>query len=398
MADAVRSEPGATTRPYGLSPTVADAVLGAVVAGALLVTAFAGVAPATPPPSGPQAVGAVAVAAVVAAAIRLRRRHPVAVLLVLDATLLTWFAAGLPGLLIALGPLIGCYTLAVRRGWRWALAGAVCTAPVLIVGVRVVLGDADTAGVVPMAVLLVATASSAGAAVGYYRAMLGLTRAQLARETRTRDEVARRLVAEERLRIARELHDVVGHALATVSVQAGVGLHVLEQRPDQAREALAAIKALCDDGLTDVKAAIGILRADTTPDATGDPGSGLDRLPDLVAAAENAGLTVEPVLTGLPRQIPAPVDRAAYRIVQEALTNVLRHSTARRVRVELCHDPARLLVTVRDDGARTTVTGRGHGIDGMRERAHALSGSLAAAPHPDGGFEVRAELPLPDAG
>jgi signal transduction histidine kinase len=338
-----------------------------------------------------------------AAAVALRRRHPMAILALLDATVLAWFAAGLPGLLIAAGPLIGCYTLAAHRGWRWGLAGALVTALVLIVGVRVVLGDTETAAVVPLAVLLVATAGSAGAAVGYYRALLTLTRGQLARETRTRDEVARRLVAEERLRIARELHDVVGHAMATISVQAGVGLHVAEQRPGQAREALAAIKTICDDGLIDVKTALGILRADATPDTARELG-GLDRLGDLIGTAEDAGLHVELGITGDPHPLPAPVDLAAYRIVQEALTNVLRHSTARSVRVGLSHEPASLRITVRDDGRTRSADdthphgSRGHGIDGMRERARGLSGRLTAAPNPDGGFEVRAELPLPDPG
>jgi signal transduction histidine kinase len=311
---------------------------------------------------------------------------------VLDAAVLAWFWAGLPGLLVAVGPLIGTYALAAHRGWRWGAAGAVTTALVLIVGVRVVLGDTTTVGVVPMAVLLAATAGSAGAAVGYYRALLALARAQLDRETRTREEVGRRLVAEERLRIAREVHDIVGHAMATISVQAGVALHVAEHRPHQAREALAAIRTICDEGLVDVKTALGVLRS------PGDPGVGLDRLPELVGTAADAGLHVELTATGGARPLPEPVDRAAYRIVQEALTNVLRHSTARSVRLRLDHEPAALRISVRDDGPPRGADGDGHGIAGMRERARALSGRLTAAPHPDGGFEVRAELPLRDTG
>ena len=172
--------------------------------------------------------------------------------------------------------------------WRWGLAGAVLTALIQIIAIRVVLGDTETAGVVPVAVLLAATAGSAGAAVGYYRAVLAATRAQLARETQTREERARRLVAEERLRIARELHDVFGHAMATISVQAGVGLHVIEQRPGQAREALAAIKKICDDGLADVKTILGILRADT-------PSGGASR------ARPGAGSTGSPTCSTPPR-------------------------------------------------------------------------------------------------
>ncbi len=245
---------------------------------------------------------------------------------------------------------------------------------------------------------LAATAGSAGAAVGYYRAVLAATRAQLARETQTREERARRIAVEERLRIARELHDVFGHTMATISVQAGVGLHVIEQRPEQAREALAAIKTICDDGLTDVKTILGILRADTAAEEQPRaPRDGLDRLTELVDTAEAAGLRVELSVDGDPRPLPAPVDLAAYRIIQEALTNVLRHAEARTVRLALTHEPSRLLIRIRDDGpATSTDTPGGHGIDGMRERARALSGQLTAAPHPDGGFEVCAELPIPN--
>jgi signal transduction histidine kinase len=253
-----------------------------------------------------------------------------------------------------------------------------------ILAIRVVLGDTQTVGVVPTTVLLAATAGSAGAAVGYYRAVLAATRGQLARETQTREERARRHAAEERLRIARELHDVLGHAMATISVQAGVGLHVLEQRPGQAREALAAIKKICDEGLTDVKTILGILRADAPAgEEPRAPRGGLDRLTDLFDTAEAGGLRVELHVEGDPRPLPAPIDLAAYRIIQEALTNVLRHAGARTVRLTLQHAPSRLLVRIRDDGPIAGAdTTSGYGIEGMRERARALSGELTAAPAP----------------
>ncbi|MCE0762761.1 sensor histidine kinase [Pseudonocardia kujensis] len=377
------------------SPVVVDAGLGVCVAAALLVAAVVGVGPAVADARPPDA-GAAALALATAGAVAIRRRHPVAASAVLAAVPLLWFLGPYPGRLVALVPLIGCSTLAALRGWRWGLASAVVTALVQIVAIRVVLGDTETVGVVPDAVLLAATASSAGAAVGYHRAVLAVTRAEHARETQAREERARRLAAEERLRIARELHDVVGHTMATVSVQAGVGLHVAEQRPAQAREALAAIKTICDDGLTDVRTILGVLRADGPPGEPLAPRGGLDRLADLRDTAEATGLHVELQVDGEPRPLPAPVDLAAYRIVQEALTNVIRHAGARTVRLALTYEPSRLVVRIRDDGrAPAGSTDRGHGIAGMRERARALSGRLTAAPHPDGGFEVHAELPVP---
>ncbi|WP_345382245.1 sensor histidine kinase [Pseudonocardia yuanmonensis] len=382
-----------------LSAPAADAGLGICVAVTLLAATVAGVGPAVPD-ARPLDAGAVVLVVAIAAAIAVRRRHPVVALAVLDVVPVVWFLAPYPGRLVALAPLIGCYTLAALRGWRWGAAGAAGTALIQILAIRVVLGDVETVGVVPDAVLLTATASSAGAAVGYHRAVLAATRARHARETQAREERARRLAAEERLRIARELHDVVGHTLATASVQAGVGLHVVDRRPGQAREALAAIKTICDDGLTDVRTILGILRddgpAEEPPAEPRAPRGGLDRLTDLVDPAEAAGLQVELEVDGEPRPLPAPVDLAAYRIVQEALTNVIRHAGARTVRLALTYEPSRLLIRIRDDGLRSAAgTPCGHGIDGMRERARALSGRLTAAPHPDGGFEVCAELPVP---
>ncbi|WP_051580800.1 sensor histidine kinase [Pseudonocardia acaciae] len=383
------------------SPVVADAGLGTGVAVGLLAAAVAGVGPLSVANPRPLDAGALALAVALAASIAVRRRHPVSALVVLNAVPVVWFLGAYPGRLVTLAPLIGCYTLAARRGWRWGLAGVVLTSAGGIVAIRVVLADTEAVGVVPIAVLLAATAGSSGAAVGYYRAVLTATRAQLARETQTREERARRLAVEERLRIARELHDVLGHTMATISVQAGVGLHVIDRRPGQAREALAAIKTICDEGLTDVRSILGILRADAPAEQPRAPRGGLDRLAELLDTAEAAGLRVQRRVEGQPRPLPAPVDLAAYRIIQEALTNALRHAEARTVRLTLTHEPSRLLINVRDDGATADSTDTaaepcGHGIDGMRERAHALSGRLTAAPHPDGGFEVRAELPLPN--
>jgi signal transduction histidine kinase len=199
-----------------------NAGVGVGVAVLVLAAGAAGVGP--PWISGPRPLDAVAVGliGVVAGALALRRRYPLAVLVVLNAVVLAWAAAHYPGPVILLAPLIACYTLAALRGWRWGLAGAVVTALSALVAIRVAFGGVEPAGRSGIAVWMAATAGAAGTAVGYYRALLAATRAQLAREAQTREEQARRRAVEERLRIARELHDVFGHTMATISVQAGV--------------------------------------------------------------------------------------------------------------------------------------------------------------------------------
>jgi signal transduction histidine kinase len=251
-------------------------------------------------------------------------------------------------------------------------------------------------------VWMAATAGAAGTAVGYYRALLVATRAQLAREARTREEQARRRAVEERLRIARELHDVFGHTMATISVQAGVGIHLLQRRPAQAVEALRTIKQISDQGLTDVKAILGVLRADSDPGQPRTPRGGLDQLEVLLDPVRAAGVQPQLTVRGSARPLPAAVDLAAYRIIQEALTNVLRHAGARTVQLDLCYEPERVVIRILDDGSGASpgqlgTNGQdGHGISGMRERALALSGQFTAGPHPDGGFQVRCALPAPD--
>jgi signal transduction histidine kinase len=332
----------------------------------------------------------------------LRRRYPLWVLVVLNAVALAWSAAQYPGRLIMLAPLIACYTLAAARGWRWGLAGAVGTALTALVAIRVAFGAAEPAGISGNAVLTAATAGAAGTAVGYYRALLAVTRAQLAREAQTREEQARRRAVEERLRIARELHDVFGHTMATISVQAGVGIHLLQTRPGQAVEALTTIKQISDQGLTDVKTILGVLRADSDSDQPRTPRGGLDQLQALLDPVRTAGMQPQLTIHGSARPLPAAVDLAAYRIIQEALTNVLRHARARTVQLDLRYEPSQVVIQIRDDGTAAnpgqagTNGQNGHGISGMRERALALSGQFTAGPHPDGGFQVRCALPTPD--
>ena len=180
------------------------------------------------------------------------------------------------------------------------------TALSALVAVRVAFGAAEPAGISGIAVWMAATAGAAGTAVGYYRVLLVATRAQLAREAQTREEQARRRAVEERLRIARELHDVFGHTMATISVQAGVGIHLLQQRPAQAVEALTTIKQISDQGLTDVKAILGVLRADSDPDQPRTPRGGLDQLDALLDPVRTAGVQTQLPSTAAPGRCPQP--------------------------------------------------------------------------------------------
>jgi signal transduction histidine kinase len=234
-----------------------------------------------------------------------------------------------------------------------------------------------------------------GEAVRNRRAYVAELRDRAKRAERTREEEARRRVDEERMRIARELHDVVSHSIGVISVQAGVAAHLLERRPDKAGEALATIRQASDEALDELHAMLGVLRQ---PDGRAPlaPAPGLAQLDALVAMAEGAGLRVEVDARGAPH-LPPAVDLACYRIVQESLTNVVRHAGASSVTVTVAADGDTLVVEVTDDGPGAPGAGNGNGtrqgIVGMRERARALGGTLEAGPRPEGGFRVSARLP-----
>lgn len=222
-------------------------------------------------------------------------------------------------------------------------------------------------------------------------------REQWEQTRRERERAAKRRADEERLRIARELHDVLAHSISVINVQAGVGLALLDSDPEQARTALTTIKAASKEALGEVRQVLDTLRA--PGDAPRAPAPGLDRLPELVEQAARAGLTVDVTTDGTRSALPPGADLAAFRIVQEALTNVVRHSGSRRARVRLHYAEGQLTLTVDDDGpaSRTEAGGSGNGLAGMRERAAALGGTIEAGPRSDGGFRVVAALPLTPA-
>lgn len=219
----------------------------------------------------------------------------------------------------------------------------------------------------------------------------------LEREREDRDLAA---VAAERLRIARELHDVVAHSMSVIAVQAGVGRHVIETDVTAARDALGVIESTSREALVEMRRLLGVLRQENEGAAM-RPMPGLADIPTLVAETRRAGLGVTLDSTGAVREVPAGVDLAAYRVVQEALTNVLRHGgPVAHVRVACSHDRVELEVTdegrprsTRIEPSRNAESGTGHGLLGMRERVALYGGSFEAAPRPGGGFRVHASLP-----
>jgi signal transduction histidine kinase len=215
---------------------------------------------------------------------------------------------------------------------------------------------------------------------------------------RTHREEAERRASEERLRIARELHDVLAHNISLINVQSGVALHLLDERPEQAKAALAAINDASGEALREMRSVLGVLRRvdEELPRA---PTPGLAQLPELVSRSAGTGVAVELEIEGEQRALPASVDLAGFRIVQESLTNVARHAGAAGATVRLSYGEDELTVVVEDDGrgALPDVHGTdGNGIAGMRERAAALGGDLQAGPRLGGGFSVRARLPVGD--
>jgi signal transduction histidine kinase len=222
-------------------------------------------------------------------------------------------------------------------------------------------------------------------------------RAAVTRASRQLDQ--RREQSEERLRIARDLHDVIGHNISLINVQASMGLDLMDSQPERARAALTAIKSASKEALQELRTMLTPLRGDDDDDvAPRSPAPGLARLPELIELTRAAGLGVEVEITGTAPPLPAAVHLAAYRIIQESLTNVARHAGRARVTVRVSYDDADVHVEIDDDGTASAegpaAIGTGSGITGMRERATALGGDLSAGFRRGGGFRVSARLPV----
>jgi signal transduction histidine kinase len=322
-----------------------------------------------------------------------RLRRPVPVVFGTAAVTAVYLGAGYPYGPVFLTVAVACFSAVVagHRRAAWTAVGMLWAAHLLVAHwlYRWLPPSGDSSASWGQEAVIAAWV----AAIVALAELARVRREQWARERAERAEAARRRADEERLRIARELHDVLAHSISVINVQAGVGLALLDSDPEQARAALTTIKSASKEALGEVRQVLGTLRA--PGDAPRAPAPGLDRLPELVEQAASAGLTVR--VEGDAPRLPPGMDLAAFRIVQEALTNVVRHSGSRHARVRLDHgDGTALRLCIDDDGPATGAQagGSGNGLAGMRERAAALGGTIEAGPRPDGGFRVLAVLPL----
>jgi signal transduction histidine kinase len=306
-------------------------------------------------------------------------------------------ALGLSPIILGLAILVAVYSVAAY-GDRWVSLAGLAAAELGSAAVQLTPGRFQTPTVVSNA-LVIGAAWLLGHFVGVRRAYTARLE-RTAELERTRAEQARRAVAEERLRLARELHDVVAHSISVIAVQSGVGAHVAQTQPEEAAKALAAIEATSRAALIELRRLLGVLRQEGEPQGDLAPAPGLADLDGLLAEMAKAGLGVRLRVEGTPSPLPAGVDLSAYRIVQEALTNVVKHAGPARAQVTIGYRHQEVRVEVSDDGRGVTAPtgdGRarvGHGLIGMRERVQVFGGDLEVGPGPVGGFRVAARLPF----
>ncbi|GAA4088725.1 sensor histidine kinase [Actinomadura miaoliensis] len=328
-----------------------------------------------------------------------RRVRPVAVCVVTMAACAVYYPYTEPDGPLLLTFVIALYTVAAEGSVVVAvLLGAVAMGFVALGELSSTVNHLQDAALWMLAGWFVAVVA-VGGVVRNRRAYLREAERRALAAERGREEEARRRATEERLRIARELHDALGHNISLINVQANAALHGLARDPGGAEAALGAIRQASKDALRELRATLGVLRQvdEAGQGASPAPAApGLARLDELTGRAGAAGLAVRTSVEGEPRSLPPETDLAAYRIVQESLTNVTRHSDAASARVRIRYRDDALHVEIEDDGpaAAKPSPGGGTGVDGMRERARALGGELTARARPGGGFHVRARLPL----
>jgi signal transduction histidine kinase len=387
----------------------ADITVAAVLYAVTLLTTAAG------PPQGRGRLDAAAVlvAAVACGVLVVRRRWPFPVLVAATVAAEAYMVPyqGHEGELVLATPLIALYTVAEATGRRRALIiGGL--AVLTLAGAHMLIKPSSWMGAENLALAaLGALAVAAGDASRNRRAYLAEVEERARRAESDREREARRRVTEERLRIARDLHDSVGHHLALINVEAGVTAHVLAgespaAESPQVKQALTNIRQASRRALHELQDTIGLLRQPDDPAAPTEPTTGLSGLAELVASFQRSGLDIDHDVNGARRPLAPAADLTAYRVIQESLTNVCKHAGTATALLRLDYRPAALHIVVDNGGNRDprrpghgpTPDGgdrSGHGIVGMRERVAALGGSLQAGPRPGGGFRVIAMLPLP---
>ncbi|MFG2053264.1 sensor histidine kinase [Micromonospora sp. NPDC048930] len=349
-------------------------------------------------------------------AVTVRRRWPLPVFLTTALASLVYYSLDFPDGPGWLGLFVALYTLAAYGDGRRSLVIAGVGTTVLAVEWLVAAADIEPRAAVGWVFFRIGASvmsAALGESVRSRRVIAAEAQERAELAERTREEEARARVDAERLRIAREVHDTVAHAIAIINVQSGVTAHVLDKRPDVAREALQAIEQTSSRALREMRAILGVLRDDHDGRV---PYPGLGQIDELTAKARDAGLDINIEETSPATPVPSAVGSAVYRIVQESITNVIRHVGPTRVTVALNPGVDVLEIRVTDEGRpaapadrvphlpaqHPTSTGSaakpGRGILGMRERCQLLGGELDAGPTPGGGFEVTARLPLAPTG
>jgi signal transduction histidine kinase len=341
---------------------------------------------------------ALALGLVAAAALVLRRRAPVATLAISGGFVLVLFAVDhRAGEIAVIAPAAALYSVALTRG-RVHLAAAVVAAVAAVVVAHTLLANGPHGLTLQTAahVALIAIPVLAAEALRNRRSYVQLLLERLELIERTREEEAQRRAEQERLRIARDLHDVVAHTLTTINVQAGVAAHLLDRDPSNARNALATIETASHDALEELRTILGVLRDSRDGDAPLEPIPGLTAVDALIAQARDTGLQVSFAIEGeQPASVPEVVQLAAFRIVQESLTNARRHAPGAQARIEIAYHNDRLRLAIENDRSAASNGNGGQpgvGITGMRERATALGGTLQTQTAGEQ-FRVVAELP-----
>jgi signal transduction histidine kinase len=383
----------------GRSQVLGDLLLAAALAATMLVELWK-------TETGDTRIDTLSVSVVVLASlpVLIRRRRPLVALVAGMVTLYVVMAVVDIYQTVPFPTMVAGYSVALASSRRTTVLVGLALVPPVIFAIAF-FGDGDAlfrASEIPKNLAFVAAPLLLGSAQRERLAAHAALVERAENAERTRDEEARRRVGEERLRIARDVHDVVAHAMVAINVQAGVGAHLIDKDPELARRHLQDIKRVSGEALTDLRATLGTLRSpdDESASAPVLPTQGLDELGELGASLRSAGVEVELDIDPGTSTVPAAVAATAYRIVQEALTNVVRHAHGSRARVRVACEGDRVVIDVTDDGRGAVPVGApapdgsGNGVRGMRERAQAAGGTLEAGPRAEGGWQVHAILPV----